>query len=377
MSSEFKRLTPEEALEKAKKQKRGVLKIFLGYAPGVGKTYSMLNEGNRRLHRRQDVVIGCVETHGRKDTLQQINGLKIIPKSKIEYSGKIFEEMDTDTIIALRPDVVLIDELAHTNVPGSKNKKRYEDVEEILANGISVVTTVNIQHLETLNDVVRQITGVKVNETIPDKIIQEAEEVVVVDITPDALQNRLKRGDIYQTGVDRALKNFFRKGNLNALREIALRQTAEEVDEELEEYMKEHGIYDNWHTAERVMVCISANESSQRLIRRGSRIAKRYKCEWIVVDVISTNIFAPKIADSDKEILESHKTLAKNLGASVVTLKGKSVSRELLKFALERHVTQIIIGHSNRSKVQTFLRGSTVYKLLKYAKDIELHVIPN
>ncbi|MBU3194276.1 sensor protein KdpD [Clostridium algidicarnis] len=377
MSSKFKRLSPDEALEKANSGKRGSLKIFLGYAPGVGKTYSMLNEANRRLFRQEDVVAGCIETHGRIDTKEQIGGLKIIAKKKIEYNGRILEEMDTETIIKLKPDAVLVDELAHTNVPGSKNKKRFEDVEEMLSEGIDVVTTVNIQHLESLNDVIRQITGIKVRETIPDSVVEHADEVVVIDITPDALQNRLKRGDIYKTEIDRALKNFFRKGNLNALREIALRQVAEEVDEDLAEYMKEHEIRENWHTAERVMICISSSDSSKKLIRRGARIAKRYKCEWLVVDVICTSIFYAKSNPKDEENLNNNRALAKQLGAEVFTLKGKSISRELINFAFERHITQIIIGNSNRSTLQTMLRGSTVYKILKYTNDIEVHVIPN
>lgn len=381
LSDEFKRLTPEEAMGKVHKElqqeTKGSLKIFLGYAPGVGKTYSMLNEANRRAARNQKVIIGCVETHGRKDTLEQIKDLYIVPKKQIEYNDKLLEEMDTEAIIKLKPDVVLIDELAHTNVPGSKHNKRYEDVGEILNHGISVITTLNIQHLESLNDVMKQITGINVRETVPDRLVEDAEEVVVVDITPEALQNRLKRGDIYKTEIDRALKNFFRKGNLNALRELTLRQTAEEVDEDLEEYMKEHGIKENWYTAERVMVCISSNESSRKLIRRGARIAKKYKCQWIVVEVICTHFFATKLTDKDKEMLEKHKSLAKNLGAEIVTLKGKSISKALVNFALEKHITQIIIGHSNRSNFETITRGSTVYKLLKQAKNIEIHVIPN
>lgn len=378
MSDKFKRITPEEALKKVYEQERGHLKIFLGYAPGVGKTYSMLNEANRRLQRGQDIVIGYIETHGREDTNKQIEKLPIVPRKKIEYNGIVMEELDTDAVIALNPEFVLIDELAHTNAPGSKYAKRYEDVEEILSHGINVISTINIQHLESLNDVVKQITGIKVRETIPDKIVNNADEVVVVDITPDALQNRLKRGIVYKNEiVDRALKNFFRKGNLNALRELSLRQTAEEVDEDLEEYMKEHGINDTWYTVERVMVCISPSSSSKKLIRRGARIAKRYKCEWIVVNVNCTNIFAPKLTEKDKELLESHHKLAAQLGAEIETLTGKSVSKELAKFAEERHITQIIIGHSRRSKWQTFLRGSTVTKLLKHTKDAEVHVIPN
>jgi two-component system, OmpR family, sensor histidine kinase KdpD len=378
MTEEFKRTTPEEALKSCNYQNRGKLKIFIGYAPGVGKTYSMLNEGNRRFKRGRDVVAGYVEAHGREETDKQVGALEIIPSKEIEYNGAILKEMDTEAIIARKPQIVLIDELAHTNVPGSKYKKRYEDVEEILCSGINVITTMNIQHMESLNDVVKQITGIVVRETIPDYVVERADEVVVVDITPDALQNRLQRGNIYNLEkVSQALKNFFRKGNLNALRELALRQTAEEVDEDLDEYMKEHGIKENWRTVERVMVSISPSVSAKKLIRRGARIAKRYKCEWIVVSVNSTHLFAPKLTAKDSQVLNTYFQLAKQLGAETVALTGKSVSEELLNFAEKRHITQIIIGHSSRTKLETVVRGSTVVKLLKKAKNIELHVIPN
>ena len=378
MGEEFRRISTEEALEIANNQHRGQLKIFIGYAPGVGKTFAMLNEGNRRLKRGSDIVIGYVESHQRDDTNDQIGKLEIMPRKKVEYNGIILEEMDTDGIIARNPTVVLIDELAHNNVPGSKNKKRYEDVEEILNKGIDVISTLNIQHLESLNDVVKQITGIEVRETIPDSIVHKADEVVIVDITPDALQKRLQRGCIYDlTKVSQALSNFFRKGNLNALRELALRQTAEEVDEDLENYMKEHEIKDNWHIAERVMVSISPSISSKKLIRRGARIANRYKCEWVVVSVNCTHWLAPELTSKNEQILNSYFQLAKKLGAETVVLTGKSVSGELIKFAEKRHITQIIIGHSIRTKFETTFRGSTVEKLLKKAKSIELHIIPS
>jgi two-component system, OmpR family, sensor histidine kinase KdpD len=378
MGEESERITKEEALKIVNSQNRGHLKIFIGYAAGVGKTYSMLNEGNRRLKRGEDIVIGYVESHQRDDTDKQIGQLKIIPRKKLEYNGIVMEEMDTDAIIARKPQVILIDELAHTNIPGSKNKKRYDDVEEILSHGINVISTLNIQHLESLNDIVKKITGVTVKETIPDSIVQNANEIVVVDITPDALQNRIQRGCVYDpVKVPQALKNFFRKGNLNALRELALRQTAEEVDEDLEEYMTEHGMKDTWHTVERVMICIGPNISAKKLIRRGARIAKRYKCEWIVVCVDCTHIFVHKLTLKDRQMINSYFQLAKQLGAETVMLTGKSVSAELLKFAEKRHITQIIIGHSARTKLETILRGSTIVKLLKKAKNIEVHVIPN
>lgn len=378
MDKNFKRTTPEEALKKYKDEQRGRLKIYIGYAPGVGKTYAMLNDANSRLEKGEEIVIGYLEPYQRKETENQIGKLEIVRRKNVEYNDVVMEEMDTDAIIARKPDTVLIDELAHTNVPGSKNRKRYEDVQEILSQGINVVTTLNIQHLESLNDTVRQITGITVRETVPDKIIESADEVEVIDIAPTALQNRLKGGYVYKNeNVGRASKNFFRLGNLNALREIALRQTAEEVDEELEEYRREHGIKEHWHVIERVMVCISPSPTSKKLIRRGARIAKRFKCEWIVVNVNSTRIFAPKMTKKDVDTLEGHFKLARQLGAEVVNLTGKSISRELTQFATERYITQIIIGHSTRTKLQTLLRGSTVSRLLKLTRDIEVHVIPN
>lgn len=379
MADEFKRKTPEEALKAYREEKRGRLKIFLGYSPGVGKTFSMLNEANRRLVRGENIIIGYFESHGRKETDQQINKLYTVPRKKIEYNGIVLEEMDTEAIIKQKPNIVLIDELAHTNVPGSKNNKRYEDVKEILESGINVITTLNIQHLESLNDVVRQITGIHVRETIPDSIVEEADEVVIIDITPDALQNRLKRGNIYKLeNVDRSLKNFFRKGNLNALREIALRQTAEEVDEDLVEYMKKHGIDEGWQTVERIVVCISSNPYSKKLIRRGARMAKRYKCEWFVVFVDCTHIFAPKLSEKDKKIRDNHYKLAKELGAEIVNLTGKSISQEIATFANTRNVTQIVIGYSKRTKFQKILRGSTISRLLRQVHNsVEVHIIPD
>ena len=372
-----KRLTPEEALDICSRQDRGTLKIFLGYAPGVGKTYAMLNEANRRLHYGQDIVIGYVENHGRPETEEQIGSLEVLPRRRVTYRGVELTELDPEAVIRRRPETVLIDELAHTNVPGSKNKKRYEDVLEILAQGINVISTLNIQHLESLNDVVFQITGVRVNETLPDRILQQADEVVVVDLTPDALQNRMRRGSIYQPEkIEQAMKNFFRKGNLNALRELVLRLAADDVDEDLDAYKKREGIRDNWHTVERLMVCVSASPNSKKLIRRGARIANRYKCEWFVVSVRSTRLLFDNYTESDKKMLQSHEQLARQLGAEMVYLRGRSVSETLATFASEKHITQIILGQSARTKVETFFRGSTINKLVKMVRDVEIHLIP-
>ena len=371
------RLTPEEALNIYKRQERGTLKIFLGYAPGVGKTYAMLNEANRRSKYGQDIVIGYVENHGRPETDKQIGALEIMPRKKIVYNNVEMTELDVGAVLKRRPETVLIDELAHTNVPGSGNRKRYEDVLEIIEHGINVISTLNIQHLESLNDVVFQITGIRVNETLPDWILQKADEVVVVDLTPDALQNRLRRGNVYkQEKVQQALKNFFRKGNLNALRELVLRQAAEDVDEDLDAYMKHEGIKDNWHTVERLMVCVSSSPNAKKLIRRGARIANRYKCEWHVVSVNSTRLLFRKDAEDDKKMLQSHMQLAKQLGAETAELTGHSVSETLASFANEKHITQIVIGQSSRTKIETLFRGSTINKLIKMVRNVEIHLIP-
>ncbi|CUP56619.1 histidine kinase [Clostridium baratii] len=370
------RISADDALKICATEEKGKLKIFLGYAPGVGKTYTMLNEANRRYNRGEDVVIGYFESHGRLDTINQIKSLPELPLKEISYNSITFKELNVPLIIERNPKLVLVDELAHTNAPGSKNKKRYEDVLEILNAGINVYATVNIQHLESLNDVISQITGVIVHETIPDSIIATA-EIVVIDIPPDSLRKRLKRGNVYKTDlIQRALKNFFRIGNLNALRELTLRQIADEVDCTLNEYKEIHNIHDNWHTAEKVMVSISSNPKSKRLIRFGARIAKKYKCPLYVVYVNCTHSIYPKDNPEILKSLDENINLAKKFDATIVTLKGKSISSELIKFSKEKNITKLIIGHSKRTRLQKFFRGSTVNKLLEGSKNIEIIVVP-
>lgn len=370
------RISPDDALKICSTEEKGKLKIFLGYAPGVGKTYTMLNEANRRYDRGEDVVIGYFESHGRLDTINQIKSLPELPLKEISYNSITFKELNVPLIIERNPKLVLVDELAHTNAPGSKNTKRYEDVIEILNAGINVYATVNIQHLESLNDVISQITGVIVHETIPDSIIATA-EVVVIDIPPDSLRKRLKRGNVYKTDlIQRALKNFFRIGNLNALRELTLRQIADEVDCTLNEYKEIHNIHDNWHTAEKVMVSISSNPKSKRLIRFSARIAKKYKCPLYVVYVNCTHSIYPKDNPEILKSLDENINLAKKFDATIVTLKGKSISSELIKFSKEKNITKLIIGHSKRTRLQKFFRGSTVNKLLEGSKNIEIIVVP-
>src|SRR5882757_2251171 len=280
--------TPEQWLEEVSSQERtkGILKLFLGYAPGVGKTYGMLSEAIRRRSRGEDVVIGFVETHGRKGIAELVAQLQQVPRRKIEYKGTVFEEMDTDAIKARNPRVVLVDELAHTNIPGSKHRKRYEDVLELVENKMEVLSTVNVQHLESLAPTVASITGIKIRETVPDWVLEHANEIVMVDLTPEALQNRMRRGEVYHTGkVDQALKNFFRRGNLIALRELALRQVAEQVDRSLESYMEQKDIQDPWPVRERIAVCFSSNPRAQYLIARAARMARRMDAELYVVHV--------------------------------------------------------------------------------------------
>src|ERR1700731_4407381 len=280
--------TPEQWVEECSPQERtkGIMKLFLGYAPGVGKTYGMLSEAIRRRNRGEDVVIGFVETHGRKGIAELAAQLEQVPRRKIEYKGTVFEEMDPDAIKSRNPRVVLVDELAHTNIPGSKHRKRYEDVLDLVDTKMEVLSTVNVQHLESIAPTVGAITGIKIRETVPDWVLEHANEIVMVDLTPEALQNRMKRGDVYTTEkVDQALKNFFRRGNLIALRELALRQIAEQVDKSLETYMEQKDIQESWPVRERIVVCISANPRSQYLIARAARMARRIDAELYAVHV--------------------------------------------------------------------------------------------
>src|ERR1700684_89789 len=337
--------TPEEWLEEVSPKERteGILKLFLGYAPGVGKTFSMLSEAIRRRSRGEDVVIGFVETHGRKGIEELASQLEQVPRRKIEYKGTVFEEMDPDAIKARNPRVVLVDELAHTNIPGSKHRKRYEDVLEILEAKIDVLSTVNIQHIESIAPTVHAITGVIVRETVPDWVLQVADETVMVDLTPEALQNRMKRGDVYgKEKVEQALGNFFRRGNLIALRELALRQVAEQVDRSLSSYLDEKDIQENWAVRERIAVCISANPRAQYLVARAARMARRMDAELFAVHVDTE---ASRDTRNEKTLAANFQ-FAESLGAQTVRLKGKNVSDATAQFVREKHITQVIFGRS-------------------------------
>ncbi len=365
---------PEEWLEVASPsaKTRGVFKLFLGYAPGVGKTFSMLSEAIRRRSRGEDVVIGVVESHGRKGIEELICGMEIVPRKKMEYKGTIFEEMDVDAILARKPAVVLVDELAHTNIPGSKRRKRYEDVQELLAANIDVVSTLNIQHIESIAPVVRSITGIVVRETVPDWVPLTASETVMVDLTPEALQNRMKRGDVYSTEkVERSLKNFFRRGNLIALRELALRQVAEQVDRSLETYMEDQDIRKNWGVRERMAVCVSANPTGQYLIARSARMARRMDAELYVVHV--DREFGPK--ETNVNALTANLKFAENLGARVVRLKGRSVADSIADFVRSKHITQVIFGRAPVHDWRKYLYLSAVHRFLRESPAVDVHIV--
>jgi two-component system sensor histidine kinase KdpD len=369
-----RRPTPEEILARVmreeKEQKRGRLKIFLGFAAGVGKTYEMLNEAGRRKERGQDVVVGYVETHGRRGTEEQLGDLEVVPRRRIDYRGATFEEMDADAIVKRHPRWALVDELAHTNVPGAEREKRWQDVEVLLDAGINVATTMNVQHLESLNDTVHDITGVRVRETVPDRLLHDAAEIQMVDITPRALINRLERGDIYKADkVQQALQNWFREGNLSALREIALREVAHEVDEDVEAYRKERHVKETWATHDRVMVCISPDRTSFRLIRRGWRIAQRLRA-----DISAVYVENRPPTEAQKEILRNDFALADRLGVPVVTLHG-DVAGELIRYAREHQITQIVVGHSDRTRAQEFLRGSIINRLTRELRTIDILLV--
>ena len=366
--------TPEEwlAVTTPPEKTKGSLKLFLGYAPGVGKTYSMLTEAIRRHRRGEDVVVGVVETHGRKGIAELVPQLEVVPRKKMDYKGTVFEEMDVDAIIARRPAVALIDELAHTNVPGSKHRKRYEDVLEILEAKIDVLSTVNIQHIESIAPTVHAITGVIVRETVPDWVLTIADETVMVDLTPEALANRMKRGDVYgKEKVEQSLKNFFRRGNLIALRELALRQVAEQVDRSLSSYMDEKEIEENWAVRERIAVCISANPRAQYLLARAARMARRMDAELYAVHVDTGNGTDTR----DEKSLAANLQFAESLGATAVRLKGKNVPDAAAQFVREKHVTQMIFGRSATEGWQKLLYMNAISRFLRDAPAVDVHIV--
>ncbi len=365
--------TPDQWLEETAQSKHaGKFKLFLGYAPGVGKTFSMLSEAVRRHSRGEDIAIGVVETHGRKATAELAAQLEIIPRKKLEYKGALFEEMDLDAILARKPKVVLIDELAHTNVEGSKHHKRYEDVLELLDAGIDVLSTMNIQHLESVTPTVQGITGIQVRETIPDWVLKRVDEVVMSDLTPEALQNRMRRGDIYPLErVERALGNFFREGNLIALRELALRQVAHAVDRSLESYRARQDEKTGVAVRERIAVCISSNPSAQYLIARGARMAQAMDGELYIVYVD----MAQDSSERNQKSLAANIQFSENVGAQIVKLKGKTVAQVVAEFVREKHITQVVFGRSATSGLKKYLYFSAIHKFLRDAPPVDVHIV--
>jgi two-component system, OmpR family, sensor histidine kinase KdpD len=366
--------TPEQWLEETvPEKKRGVFKLFLGYAPGVGKTYSMLSEAIRRKSRGEDVVIGVIETHGRAATKELAGRLEVVPRRKIDYKGTPFEEMDVDAILARRPQVALIDELAHTNIDGSKHHKRYEDVFELLENNIDVLSTMNVQHLESVTPMVQKITGIVVRETVPDWVLKRVDEIVLADVTPEALQKRMRRGDIYSMErVDRALGNFFRPSNLIALREIALRHVATVVDRSLEPYIQsETDPGRELQVGERIAVGVSSNPAAQYLVARASRMAQAVNGELYVVYV---DIGGDDDPDRQRS-LQANFRFAENLGAKVVRLKAKDVAAGMAEFVREKHITQVIFGHSATNGWRRYLFLSAVHRFLRDAPAVDVHIV--
>ncbi|HYX26226.1 MAG TPA: DUF4118 domain-containing protein [Thermoanaerobaculia bacterium] len=369
---------PDELLALAKaeeeREHRGKLKIFFGATAGVGKTYAML-EGARELARRGvDVVVGVVETHGRKETEALLEGLEILPRRAAEHRGAQLQEFDLDGARARRPAVVLVDELAHTNAPGSRHAKRWQDVEELLAEGIDVWTTVNVQHLESLNDLVGKVTGVVVRETVPDSILERADQVELVDLPPEELLKRLAEGKVYSAEQSsRAIQGFFRPGNLIALRELALRKTAERVDAQMQLYRQAHNIGETWPVAERLLVAVSSGPAAGQLVRGGRRLAERLRAEWVAVYVETPGEL--RLPQADRDRVWQTLRLAERLGAETVTLSGQRPAEEILKYARRRNVSKIVVGKPLHARWKDVLFGSVRDELVRASGGIDVYVI--
>ncbi|WP_185292658.1 sensor histidine kinase [Mycolicibacterium litorale] len=362
----------DELVTAANGPKRGELRIYLGAAPGVGKTYAMLGEAHRRLARGTDLVAAVVETHGRAQTAELLEGIEVIPPRYLTYRGGRFPELDVDAVLARRPEVALVDELAHTNVPGSRNAKRWQDVEELLAAGITVISTVNVQHLESLNDVVTQITGIEQLEKVPDEVVRSADQVELVDITPEALRRRLSHGNVYAPErIDAALSNYFRRGNLTALRELALLWLADQVDAALAKYRADNRITDTWEARERVVVAVTGGPESETLVRRASRIASKSSAELMVVHVVRGDGLIGVSAPEMGKVRE----LAASLGATLHTVTGDDVPQALLDFARERNATQLVIGTSRRSRWARIVDEGIGAAVVQRSGKIDVHMV--
>jgi len=370
------RLSAESLLARQQQTAHARLRVYIGAAPGVGKTYQMLEEAHQLQSQGVDIVIGLIEPHGRVDTETLVGDLERVPLRRIEYRGVTLEEMDPQAIIARKPAVVLVDELAHTNVPGSRNRKRFEDVLEILDAGIPVITAFNVQHIESLNDAIARITGVRVRETIPDYFLRRADEVVNVDVSVDTLRTRLRQGKIYSVEkIQQALANFFRKGNLSALRELTLRQIAEDQAVRSHDYREREGL-EQAAIPEKVMVCMSSRGSAKKLLRTGSRIAGRLASDWFAVYVETPREEPGRIKPDDYAALEENIRFAKELGAEVLKLKGRNVADALIDFARREGITHVVFGQSARSRWDILLRGSVINRFLSEVRGATVQVVP-
>jgi two-component system sensor histidine kinase KdpD len=376
MVVELKKLLPEALLAKLRDGDKPTLRVYIGAAPGVGKTWQMLEDAHALKRQGVDIVIAVLETHGRGETAALAEGLEQIPLRKSRYRGVILEEMDLDAVVARRPQVAIVDELAHTDVPGSRNRKRYEDVLDLLKNSISVITAVNIQHLESLNDAVARATGVRVRETVPDHFLRRADEVVNVDVSVDTLRTRLRQGKIYGVEkIEQSLNNFFRKGNLSTLRELALRQVAQDQATKAHDYREREGL-EQAVIPEKVMVAIASHGSAKKLLRTGSRIAGRLASDWYAVYVETPREEMGRIKPEDYAALQVNSRLAEELGAKVVKLKARSVADALIDFARRNGITHVIFGQTSRSRWDILLHGSVINRFLDEVRDATVQVVP-
>src|SRR5512140_3082694 len=370
------RADPDELLKSARSEdaKRGKLKIFLGYAAGVGKTYAMLEAAHQRKEQGWDVVVGYVETHKRVETEELVADLEVLPRKSVAYHNITLDELDVDEVLRRHPQLVLVDEFAHTNVPGSRHPKRFQDVEEILEAGIDVYTTLNIQHLESLNDIVAQVTGVVVRETIPDRAIDEASEIEVIDLPPDELLVRLQEGRVYiPEQASRAIEKFFRKGNLTALREMSLRRAAERVDDQMRSYMQTRATPGPWAAGERLLVCISPSPLAEKLVRTTRRLASELNAEWVAVYVEVAS--KPENNPANRERIGRVLQLAEALGGKSTTLAGRSIQEIVLEYARKNNITKVVVGKPLKPRWQEIIRGSIVDQLVYASGDIDVYVI--
>lgn len=376
MNQNGNRPSPESLLAKLNNGEQAKLRVYIGAAPGVGKTYQMLEDAQLLKKQGADIVVAIVETHGREDTRAMIGELECVPLRRIEYRGVVLEELDVDAVIARRPAIAIVDELAHTNVPGSKNRKRYQDVLDLLNAGVSVITAVNIQHLESLNDVVTRTTGVRVRETVPDYFLRRADEVVNVDVSVDTMRTRLRQGKIYDVvKIEQALNNFFRKGNLSTLRELALRQVATDQAAKARDYRAQQGL-EQAVIPDKVMVAMASRGSAKKLLRVGSRVAGRLASDWYAVYVETPKEEPGRIKPLDYAALQKNISFAEELGAKIIKLKSRHVADALVEFARKEGITHVVFGQTSRSRWDILLHGSIINRFLDEVRDATVQVVP-